>query len=579
MRQWNVRFTDEISCFLKHLFILFLYLNIYTCFLTQVNAQELHLNIESEKTISTEFLDSLQISLKHKDYLSLKREVDTIPFLLQRLGYIDSNLEMLQKTNDTSYTARYFFGKKYMYIKVYYTDSTFSKKQLEQYIDEVYENHFILPMIKAETILFKLNSLKTESGNAFSKIRLENIIKNDNELIAQLFIEGGAQRTVDSIAIKGYEKFPRSFLRYYAGVKKGKPFSQKKILSQNDAVDNLGFASSIKPPEALFRKESTTVYFYFQKENDNLFDGILGFATNEETQKLQFNGYLNLELNNNLNFGEQLLINYKADGDDQRNFRVKANLPYLFKSPFGVALELKIFKRDSTFATTEQQARVSYQINPSSTSYVGYKGYESSNLLDQAIAGSSIEDYTSKFLVAGLSFTKLQKTKLFPIKTFIGLDTEIGSRAVTDRKDDQLRFISLINHIFNLNSSNSIYLQNNSSILISDTYLTNELFRFGGINSIRGFNENSIDASLFSVLNTEYRYQFNNGLYAHTIIDLAYFENEILSLKQKLYSFGIGLGLQTKAGLLKLNIANGNTENQTFKFSSTKIHLSLSSRF
>ena len=72
------------------------------------------------------------------------------------------------------------------------------------------------------------------------------------------------------------------------------------------------------------------------------------------------------------------------------------------------------------------------------------------------------------------------------------------------------------------------------------SYLTNELFRFGGINSMRGFAENSIDASLLSVFNTEYRYLLNQQTYLHSIIDVGYFENEILRQKEKLYSFGLG---------------------------------------
>jgi Outer membrane protein len=114
---------------------------------------------------------------------------------------------------------------------------------------------------------------------------------------------------------------------------------------------------------------------------------------------------------------------------------------------------------------------------------------------------------------------------------------------------------------------------------LSDTFITNELFRFGGITSIRGFDENSIDASFFSVLNTEYRYAFNASIYMHSIIDIGYFENQVFLQKEKLYSFGIGLGLQTKAGLFKLNIANGNSNKQDFEFSNTKIHISLTSRF
>ena len=218
-------------------------------------------------------------------------------------------------------------------------------------------------------------------------------------------------------------------------------------------------------------------------------------------------------------------------------------------------------------------------MNPTSVLYVGYKSYESSNLLDEVSVGSTVEDYTSKFLILGVNYIKWQSNNLFPIKTLVALDSEIGNRDLNKVREDQLRFSLLMNHIFNLNHRNSIFLQSNSSVLISDSYLTNELFTFGGINSIRGFNENSIYASLFSVLNTEYRFQFNDGIYIHSIIDLGYFQNQILLVKEKLYSFGIGLGLQTRAGIFRFNIANGNSENQDFNFSNTKIHISLSSRF
>src|SRR5690606_1882469 len=186
-------------------------------------------------------------------------------------------------------------------------------------------------------------------------------------------------------------------------------------------------------------------------------DGILGFATDEETQKLALNGYLNLELNNNLNFGEQLLINYKADGQEQVNFRTKLTLPYLFKTPFGISGELKIFKRDSTFITTEQQLRATYQINPKSTTYIGYKGYDSSNLLDEVIAGTPIEDFKSKFFIFGGTYIKTQNRALFPVKTSILLDAGIGSREKEITTENQMRIETTINNIFNLNFNNSFF--------------------------------------------------------------------------------------------------------------------------
>lgn len=565
---------------MKHTKYFFLLLNIYSCLFIGINAQEIKLSLKTEKPISQALKDSLQIKTSFKDFASLKNETDTLYLKLQRIGFIESELLALQKENDSSYIAEYFLGKKYDYLKVYYSEDNFTKKELQRVSAEITPEYFILPFGSIPLSLKKLTALRNRKGNAFARLQLTNLEKDsENNLTAFLKVDDGNLRTVDSIIVKGYEKFPRPYLKYYAGVKTKKVFSKEKLVRQNENLNSLGFVSTLKPPEALFRKDSTIVYFYLEKQNNNTFDGILGFATDEETQKLKFNGYLNLELNNNLNYGEQLLLNYKADGDEQLNFRTKATLPYLFQTPFGLSAELRIFKRDSSFITSEQELRTTYQINPQSTTYLGYKSYNSSNLLDEAVAGNAIVDFKSKFFIAGTSYLKPQNRKNFPIKTFLSFDGGIGNREKEGSNDNQIRLEAVANNIFNLNYRNSIFVQNISSILLSDSYLENELFRFGGINSIRGFNENSIDASLYSIINTEYRYQFNEGVYLHSIIDLAYFENQSLDLKQKLYSFGLGLGLRTKAGLFKFNVANGNTQNQNFDFSNTKIHISLSSKF
>ena len=65
----------------------------------------------------------------------------------------------------------------------------------------------------------------------------------------------------------------------------------------------------------------------------------------------------------------------------------------------------------------------------------------------------------------------------------------------------------------------------------------------------------------------------------HTIVDAAYFENKITQTTEKLFAFGLGFGINTKAGLLKFNYANGKSENQKFRFSDSKIHLSINAIF
>ena len=565
---------------MKSLVYILLYLNIYTAFFFNINAQNLYLNFKAQDSISQSTINSLDLNDTFINYLNLKKATDTLHYSLETIGFIENELRSLQKKNDSTYVALYHLGPKYKSIQLFYSKKDFSKKELLQVSKKITESYFILPFNTIESSITKLNSLKTENGNAFARIKLENITKKKKgSLSANLVVVNGDSRTIDSIIVKDYEKISKSHIKYYAGIKKGKKFNKSKLIEKNNILNSLGFISVTKPPEILFKKESTIVYLYLKKEKNNLFDGILGFATDEDSQKLIFNGYLNLELNNNLNFGEQFLLNYKADGKDQQNFRARLTLPYLFNTPFGLITELKIFKRDSTFSTSDQLIKVRYQINPTSKTYLGYKAYESSNLRKDNAINIDVEDYTSKFLLAGLSYTKTQNNVLFPIKSKFHLDTEIGSKETKITTESQIRASLLFYYIFNLNYKNSIYLKNNTKAVNSDSYLVNELFRFGGINSIRGFNENSIDASFYSVLNSEYRYQFNQDIYIHSIIDFAYFENQITALKQKLYSFGIGIGIQTSAGIIKFSIANGNAENQDFNFSNTKIHISISSKF
>ncbi|MBV1923139.1 MAG: hypothetical protein KUG68_03830, partial [Flavobacteriaceae bacterium] len=463
-------------------------------------------------------------------------------------------------------------------LRIY--NNEISKEELKQISNSITDKHFILPFNLIEHSLQKLKTIKAEKGNPFLKIQLSNISVEDNQtLTANLNYSKGSKRTIDKIIIKGYEKFPKSFIKYFAGIKTGEPFVQKNITQQNEILNSLGFVKTIKPPEALFKKDSTSVYFYLKKHNNNLFDGILGFATDEESNKLIFNGYLNLELNNNLNGGERLTINYKADGNEQQNFNAKVDIPYLFKSPIGLGVGLSIFKKDSTFLTTEQFIKTTYQVNPKIITHVGYKAKESTNLLNDESLILNLEDHTSQFITSGATYKIIQNSIISPLKSLTVIDAEFGTRKINTKKESQLKLSLITHYIFNLNPKNSIFLKNTSSFLKSDEYLKNELLRFGGINSIRGFNENSIDASLYSTINTEYRYLVNNAFYLHSIIDIGYFENQSISVKEKLYSFGFGMSMITKAGIFKFNVANGNTENQNFNFSNTKIHLSLTSQF
>jgi outer membrane protein assembly factor BamA len=547
-------------------------------YMNQLCGQTLYLVVKGENESKTFSIDSLPYQNRFDNYIALETETFKLKKQLTRLGYIDTTIEKISKQNDTLFKAEFVLGNKINRIRIAY-DSTFNVKLLK-FIDHFAgKNFFELDITKLEITLVKLNSKIAEDGDPFSTLQLVNISKLNSDLIsANLKIVTNQKRRIDKIIVKGYEKFPKSYMKRFLKLRTGKSFSLTAIKDKVQLLEDLRFASQIKDPEVLFTQDSTTLYLYIEKTRTNNFDGFLGFGTNENTNKIEFDGYLDLRLINNLNFGETLNLFYKSDEIDQQTFRVDADLPYLFRSPVGLDVGLNIFRKDSTFLNAKQYAKVNYQINAQQRVGVGITSTNSTNLLanDTAI----LNDYTSNYYTLNYHYIKAQfYDPLFPINFKFDLSTGFGTRSNDLGNQDQTVFNLDTYKIFNLNPKNSLYIRLNGAILTSDDYLDNELFRFGGINSIRGFEENSLVANLFGVINTEYRYRLSNSLYVHSVLDAAYFENQLTDRKEKLFGFGFGLGLLTNSGLFRLNYSSGKTENSQFKLSDSKVHISLTATF
>ncbi|SFZ89271.1 Outer membrane translocation and assembly module TamA [Flaviramulus basaltis] len=559
----------------------FLYLIICILFSTKLFCQSLHLKIQGKTIYETRIIDSLNYLNTHKNYKSINNEVDSIQKALYKKGFIENELKFLRKINDSTFSAEFYLKKKFNTIYIYYKKTEVDASIIEMISKDIFDDYFKLNFSEIENTLTFINSKISEKGRPFSKLYLSNIrIRDNSNIEGSLIIESTQQkRSINNIVVKGYEKFPQSYLKHYLKIKPKQIFDLNKIKNKINQLNNLIFAKEIKSPEVLFSKDSTTLYLYLEKTKSNAFDGFLGFGTNEVTSKLEFDGYLNLNLVNNLNFGESFRLLYKSDENDQKTFEVDVSLPYLFKSPIGADFLLRIFKRDSSFTTTNQSAKLHYQINSKHKIYAGIIATESNNLLRENF-NSTISNYKTQYLTIAYQFLKPQfYNVLFPTKSKLYFETGFGGRKTSNSTERQNQITIDAFNIFNLNQKNSIYFRINGANLISDTYFENELLRFGGINSIRGFEENSLFSNLYGLVNTEYRFQLNNAIYIHSIIDAAYFENKIINTKEKLYGYGFGFGILTKAGLFKFNYANGKNENIKFKLSNSKIHLSLTTIF
>lgn len=541
-------------------------------------AQTLQLKIVSIDSSKIKTVDSIGYKKWHQDINSANQEVISLMTKLERLGYIENKLNSFLKINDSLFKAEISLNNQYKTVRIF-RDPNMSFEFLKTKIKNNTSDFVDIDIQNLETVLQGINKELSSKGGPFAVVQLTNLERLNNKIIkANLKIEESVKRNIDSIIIKGYEKFPKGFLKHQIKLTNSTPFNLDNIKKQTTNFQNINFVNQVREPEVLFTQDSTLLYLYLEKEQVNTFDGFLGFGTNEDSNKIQFDGYLNLNLINNLNYGESLRLFYKSDENEQRTFDVNVNMPFLFKTPIGVTANLNIFRRDSTFQNAEQSFKVDYQINLKNRVSLGISGLNSTNL--SGATNLFIQDFKSTFYLAQFNHITPQfYDLLFPVNFYFDLSAGFGNRISRDTSINQTLVKINTYKIFNLNNRNSVYVRIDGASLFSDNYFENELFRFGGINSIRGFEENTLLANLYGVINTEYRYKLSSNLFVHTVFDAAYSENKITDNTNKLFGFGFGFGLLTNTGLFRFNYSSAKTEDQPFRLSDSKVHISLTTQF
>lgn len=548
------------------------------------SAQNFHLKLIGNSISENKVLDSLNYTPKHTNLKSLSDEINLTSEKLSKKGFIEHQLLENTRENDSSYIAKFSLGKRINSMHIYIGRNSEIKDLIS--LDKK-KDTITLTYEKIESFLSQTLQKLEQNGFALAKLKLVNIQKKKHSLYSDLQFESGLQRQLNTIVIKFSENdqknsFPVGHLKQINRKYQNSTFNQDVVRKIHDDFDKFGFINQIKYPEILFMKDTTKVHVYLEKRKSNTFDGFIGF-TNNENKKIVFNGYLDLTLENALKIGEQFSLNWKSDGNNQKTFKAGIDLPYLFKSAVGVKAQIYIFKQDSIFQNTKTSIDLGYFVNYNTRIYLGYQSTESSDI--QNTNNSTISDYKNSFLSSNLEYSIFDYTNsIFPKTASVSLILGTGNRttkgvsgSLATNKQLFINIHAMYN--FYLNKKNCINIKSQNYYLQSDTYIINELFRFGGNNSIRGFAENSLQCSLLSSILTEYRFIVSPSLYLHSILDYAFYEDKNSKSKGDLYGIGIGTAIQTKSGILKLSFANGSAKKQVAKLYNTMVTICYNVKF
>jgi len=538
-------------------------------------SQQITLNIVAKNAENQIVFNSLNFKKNFDDIVQVKKELNNILKKLAEKGFLNSQLDKFY-INDSLYTAVFKFGRPIRKIKIHYSQSV-DVPLLKKYILNHNNKTLTLKWSLVEPFLNNLLETYQKMGQPFTQIRLKNIRLEKDQATADLDIIKNTSRYIDEIVVKNYTDFPKTYINYYLELKPHSLYNPTKLNDISKRLKSLDFVEEIKLPELLFTKTKTKVYLYLKKKHTNTFDGLIGFTSKQNRNGLIFNGYLDINLKNVLNSGETLALLFKSNGENQQIFNLKTAFPYAFKSKITPAVNFNIYKQDTTFINVNANIGIKYPVNYNSNIGLQINLESSSNLLSQEIA--SVKTYNAFYYGLTYSLKTFQNDDLFSEKFNLEISALKGFKTFNNSKDKQFKLQLTASYLWLLNYKSAFYIRSQSGFLNADNFIKNELTRIGGFNTIRGFDEESIFVSNYSIINLEYRYKTAESDFLYTVSDFANYTDPILNSNSNLYSFGLGYQFLSKIGYINLSYVLGKASNQDFNLKNAQIHFNIKAKF
>ena len=440
-----------------------------------------------------------------------------------------------------------------------------------------------------------------DNGYPFANARLDSIaIDSVNTMQASLVLDKGKLFKVDSIVVKGSAKISKTYLYSYLGVRPGDLYNESDVQRIAVRIKELPFVKEIKPAEVLFGDKGAKIVLYLDDKKASTFNGILGFLPNSDPTQTKplITGEVHLRLSNALNRGELIDINWRKLQASTQYLDVKLAYPYLFSTNFGIDGNLNLYKRDTTFLNLVRGVGVQYLLkggnylkafveNRSSTLLTTF-GLQNIQVLppnadiSTTLYGIEIRDdkldyrYNprkgfSLYLKAGVGAKNIKKNDKINPEVYEGLKL----------KSTQINTELQFSYYFPLSKRSIIKSGVQAGYQYNQNLFTNELYRLGGLNLMRGYTDESVFVSGYSIFTLEYRFLLEQNSFLFAFTDGGYYQRKVVTGFDDFvpYSFGAGISFETKIGIFSLVYALGNEFDNNIQFRNAKIHFGITNYF
>lgn len=435
-------------------------------------------------------------------------------------------------------------------------------------------------------------------GYPFASVQLDSISRTGGGIEASLNYDYGPLITWDSVKVNKQSKTSEKYLQNLVRIIPGTPFSEKQLREAVKVIDRSPYFKSSGYPALTFQFQKAQPTFQLLERNANVIDGIIGFLPNEnEPGKLLVTGQLDLQLYHLGGKGRDVQVSWQRFNELTQSLAINAKEAFIFNSPLDVGGNFSLLKQDSTFLRRDLGVIFGYRVSPNF--YLNFLANRVASDLLATFAYCDVEELPEvadyRWSEYGISAEwDLLDDVIAPRRGFkLGVKASAGNKRIlenTGLPEDVYTGLDMNTpqYLLHLNWEKHVFFKPNWGMFLggaggwvqNENLLLNDLFRIGGLKSIRGFNENFFYASSYAYLNVEQRLFFGENSFLLVFLDGGILENPYFAnSKERPFSFGAGLNFETGSGVFRFIYGVGKSSQQPLTFSQSKIHFGYLARF
>jgi outer membrane protein assembly factor BamA len=407
-----------------------------------------------------------------------------------------------------------------------------------------------------------------DNGYPFAQAGIEKITVRDSIVNVQNRFVDGPHVNVGRIDFPGLKTTRPEPLRKRIDLKSGAVYRETNLLATRKTLSQLRHCYPTGATSLTYESHGGTVDISLplRDERNLIFEGF-AFLNPDNT----IAGQVNVNLINPLGRGEELNIFWSRQNQISSKLNFNLFFPYVADYPVDVSARLSQEDRDSSFIGTTAQASGIYHLGDNWSIGTGFRW-------DKITPEENRPTSSARVLAVDLSTR---------------FDHRDDIRQTRDGADIVQHLISAYRKSFavggGVTSGYSTYLDGDLKLwrplrgklvvfqrvhyfqITSDfdPIPADQMITIGGIETLRGYRENSFLASLGAVSSTELRWYAAGNLMLHLFSDNGYIETP--AANRRLSGFGAGMAVTTTAGTLRFEVALGEEK----KISKMLVHLGL----